>query len=107
MKEKASNKMIGLVLIFTLAIGSAQCESAPNDRSLVIEGGILIDGSGSAPASGTIVVISNGRIVQVGPKTRVKMPGNTKVIDVGGATILPGFINAHVHRSYNLEKLYV
>ncbi|MBT8294313.1 MAG: amidohydrolase family protein [Eudoraea sp.] len=107
MKEKASNKMIGFVLIFTLAIGSAQCESAQNDRSLVIEGGILINGTGSAPASGTIVVISNGRIVQVGPRTRVKMPGNSKVIDVGGATILPGFINAHVHRSYNLEKLYV
>ena len=106
-KEKSSNKMIGFVLIFTLVIGSAQCESAQNHRFLVLEGGILIDGTGSAPARGTVVVILNERIVHVGPKTKAKIPGNTKVIDVGGATILPGFINAHVHRSYNLEKLYV
>jgi imidazolonepropionase-like amidohydrolase len=106
-KEKASNKIIGFVLIFTLAIGSAQSESARNHRFLVLEGGILIDGTGSAPASAAVVVISNGRIEQVGSKTKIKIPSNSKVIDVGGATILPGFINAHVHRSYNLEKLYV
>ncbi|MCP4125177.1 MAG: amidohydrolase family protein, partial [Bacteroidetes bacterium] len=29
---------------------------------------------------------------------------NSKTIDVNGGTILPGFINAHVHKAYN-EKL--
>jgi len=81
-------------------------QSTPADtiQPLVIKGGVLIYGTGSLPVEDVVVVILNGRIVEIGPKTGVKIPSNSKVIDVNGGTILPGFLNAHVHRAYN-ERL--
>jgi imidazolonepropionase-like amidohydrolase len=50
-------------------------------------------------------VIQNGRIIAVGPRTQVEIPANTHTIDVQGRTILPGFINAHVHAAYSAQIL--
>jgi imidazolonepropionase-like amidohydrolase len=41
------------------------------------------------------VVVDGGRIVAAGPK--VKPPRGIEVIDGSGATLLPGFIDAHTH----------
>ena len=35
----------------------------------------------------------------------VKIPRNTRIIDVSGSTILPGFINTHVHNAFSEENL--
>lgn len=50
-------------------------------------------------------MILNGRIAEIGPKSKVKIPANSRVIEVNGGTILPGFINAHVHRAYDESRL--
>ena len=73
--------------------------------SLVLINGILIDGTGSEPIFDAVVLIDGERIIAVGKGDQVSIPPNTPVIDVQGATILPGFINAHVHRSYDGETL--
>ena len=57
----------------------------------VLRGGDVFDGSGSAPAAGD-VVIEDGRIVGVGPG----LDGDDE-IDCSGRTVLPGFIDSHVH----------
>ena len=57
----------------------------------VLRGGDVFDGSGSAPAAGD-VVIEDGRIVGVGPG----LDGDDE-IDCSGCTVLPGFIDSHVH----------
>ncbi|HZB41194.1 MAG TPA: amidohydrolase family protein [Ilumatobacter sp.] len=57
----------------------------------VLRGGDVFDASGSAPASGD-VVIEDGRIVAVG----AGLDGDDE-IDCGGRTVLPGFIDSHVH----------
>jgi predicted amidohydrolase YtcJ len=45
------------------------------------------------------IAVKNGRIVAVGPRGQIgAMKGTgTEVIDANGATILPGFIDPHVH----------
>ena len=43
------------------------------------------------------LVIENGVIVDVGNQEKVKKPRNSKVIDVKGNYISPGFIDTHVH----------
>ena len=55
----------------------------------------LIDGISDRPLSPAVVLIENGRIVAVGPTLAV--PSDARVIDLGGATLLPGLIDAHDH----------
>jgi imidazolonepropionase-like amidohydrolase len=45
--------------------------------------------------------------VGVGERARVNIPTNAKIIDVQGATVLPGFINAHIHQGHSEQNLKV
>lgn len=88
------------------AVGAlAGCCPTPSSADLVLIGGTLIDGTGADLVSDGAVAIQDSRIVAVGKSAQVKVPKTAQVIDVGGATILPGFINAHVHGSYNEDTL--
>jgi imidazolonepropionase-like amidohydrolase len=61
----------------------------------VIRAGTLIDGTGAAPVRNAVIVIQGDRITAVG--ANVQVPSGATVIDLSGATVLPGFIDAHVH----------
>ena len=61
----------------------------------VVTGATLIDGTGADPVAGASVVVEDGRITAAG---RVDaLPEEARVIDVGGATVMPGMIDSHVH----------
>lgn len=72
---------------------------------LALVNGTLIDGTGASPVTDAVVLIEDGRIVGAGPRDQVGVPADAQVIDVWGATILPGFINAHIHAGYNASNL--
>jgi len=55
----------------------------------------LFDGRSATLQSPGLVVVEGNKIVGVGPSA-VLAP-NAKVIDLGDATLLPGFMDAHVH----------
>jgi len=80
-----------------------QSEQQPTTLALV--NGTLIDGTGAAPVPDAVVLLRAGRIVAVGPRAAVAIPADAQVIDAQRGTILPGFINAHVHGSYNEQTL--
>jgi imidazolonepropionase-like amidohydrolase len=44
-----------------------------------------------------VVVITDDKITAAGPAASVTGPAGAKVIDLGGTTLLPGFIDAHTH----------
>ncbi len=46
---------------------------------------------------GWVVLTQGGRIVAVGPPAAVSTPAGATVIDLPGATLLPGLIDAHSH----------
>ena len=82
------------------------CNSAQRaDDTLSLTNGILIDGTGADAVPDGAVVIRDGRIVSAGPRTQLAIPANANIIDVQGGTILPGFINAHVHAAYSAWTL--
>jgi imidazolonepropionase-like amidohydrolase len=64
---------------------------------LVLSGGALIDGTGAAPIANMAVAIRGGRIAAVARAGELAYSSDTPVRELAGATILPGFINAHVH----------
>src|SRR5215471_15259328 len=66
----------------------------PTGTDIVFHNGSVFDGSRFLRA-GTCVRIRNGRITHVGPREAV--PGPAEPVDLAGGTLLPGFIDAHVH----------
>ncbi len=43
------------------------------------------------------IIVENNRIIEIGNASEVNIPGNAKVYDVSGKTIMPGMIDAHAH----------
>jgi predicted amidohydrolase YtcJ len=68
------------------------------DGDLILVNGKFVDGRGIA---GSALTIKNGRIVSFGQVTALApnaaTPPETRTIDLGGRTVIPGFFDAHVH----------
>ena len=64
--------------------------------TLVLEGGTVLAGS-ELEARRVTVVIEDGKIRSLEPREAGADPPGGRVIDVSGLTLLPGFIDAHVH----------
>lgn len=103
--QKNDSKILTLFLLIIIMFGITQFELAQAHQPLVLKGCSIIDGTGVSPVKNAVVVIINGRIDDIGPATKVVLPNNADVIDIKGATVLPGFINAHVHRAYSADRL--
>ena len=71
--------------------------SGSRAERIALVGGTLIDGTGRDPVPDSVVLIEKGRIVDAGPKSRVKIPSGTQKVDVRGKTILPGLWDMHAH----------
>jgi imidazolonepropionase-like amidohydrolase len=64
---------------------------------VVIKAARLIDGTGAATIMNAIVIVTDNKITAVGDAASVRPPGGATIIDLGAATLLPGFIDAHTH----------
>jgi predicted amidohydrolase YtcJ len=66
---------------------------------LIISGGPIVTMEGDKPATAEAIVVDDGRIVFVGSAAEAmkqKVAG-TVVKDLGGKTLMPGFIDGHAH----------
>lgn len=77
-------------LIFTIS-------ATANDGTIAFVGATIIDGTDAEPLEDAVLVITDGRIRTVGPRSAVTIPAGAQVINVNGKTIMPGLINAHGH----------
>jgi len=68
---------------------------APAQPPFVVRAARLIDGRGGPVVAPAVVVIRGERIEAVGGN--VAIPSDARVIDLGGATLLPGLIDLHTH----------
>jgi imidazolonepropionase-like amidohydrolase len=75
----------------------AQAQTTAPQAATVIRAARLIDGSGTAPVANGVVVVRGDRIIAAGPATSVAVPVGARIIDLGDATLMPGFIDAHTH----------
>ena len=76
-------------------------------RSLVILGGTLINSNGEAPIEDAMIVIKRNRIQSVTHRGDISFPKNSKIIDVKGKTMLPGFMDGHGHYEDFAGEIYL
>jgi len=58
----------------------------------------LIDGTGAAPVTDAAVLVEDGLIAYAGPSANAPEPRPEDTVEsLGGRTLLPGFIDTHVH----------
>jgi imidazolonepropionase-like amidohydrolase len=95
MRKLLTLLVASLVALFSTAHLLAQ---SPAHVTLVKAGRLLDPRTGSV-LSPAAVLIEDGKIKQVGPPSQVlaNAPASAENIDLGGATLLPGLIDAHTH----------
>src|SRR5258708_20846063 len=57
----------------------------------------LIDGTGRDPVEHAVLVIEDGRIGAAGSRAWVRIPDGAEILEGDDLTVVPGFIDAHVH----------
>ncbi|HEV2233393.1 MAG TPA: amidohydrolase family protein [Terriglobia bacterium] len=72
-------------------------DRAGSNRIVAVKAGRLLDTKTGQVSTNQIVLIHADRIAEVGPAGQVAIPAGAEVIDLSGATVLPGLIDAHTH----------
>src|ERR1700689_450348 len=90
--------------LFALAATLAFAQSSTAPRPIVIKAARMFDGVSDRVVSPGLVVVLGEKIRGVGAKAEI--PAGSEVIDLGDATILPGFMDAHTHLTMQFEFDY-
>jgi imidazolonepropionase-like amidohydrolase len=91
-----------LQLTFLLAVAlllshPTLAATAMEGHDLVLQGAKVYPSPTAKPIDNAVVLIQHGRIVAVGKRTELKVPGSAQVVDCTGKVIVAGFWNSHVH----------
>jgi predicted amidohydrolase YtcJ len=86
----------GVAAAATLCAVAAGASGAP--KALIIRGGSIVTGNPSEPRAEAVLSVGD-RIAFVGDEAtaRDRAPDGATVIDLGGATLLPGLTDSHAH----------
>jgi imidazolonepropionase-like amidohydrolase len=96
MERKLAFILLTGLILWAPAKGQGQ---KPADKTFVLKAARLFDGKSGKLVTPGMVVVSGGKIAGVGVSASV--PAGAEVIDLGDATLLPGFIDAHTHLTGN------
>ena len=76
---------------------TATATAGEPSRTVALRCGRVLDVRSGALLRDQVVVVSGDRIVVVGPAASTPVPAGADVIDLSGATVLPGLIDTHTH----------
>src|SRR5437899_3724190 len=65
------------------------------DQSVVLKAARMFDGKSNALVQNAVVIVQRDKIVDAG--SNLPIPNGARVIDLGDATLSPGFMDAHTH----------
>src|SRR5436309_11658584 len=79
-----------VIILFSLAVGARAA-----DQTNVLKAARMFDGKSKALVQNGIVIVQGDKIVNIG--SNLSVPDGVRVIDLGDATLSPGFMDAHTH----------
>ncbi|KKO49875.1 amidohydrolase [Arsukibacterium sp. MJ3] len=68
-------------------------------------GGQVLSMKGDEVIEDGVVIVENNKIIAVGRRADIAVPGNAKVFDISGKTIMPGLFDAHAHGSQGNQQI--
>jgi imidazolonepropionase-like amidohydrolase len=79
------------------------------DQSIALKAARMFDGKSNALVPNAVVIVQGDKIVDAG--SNLPIPSGAQVVDLGDATLAPGFMDAHTHLTldysgdYNVRRL--
>ncbi|GAC30948.1 amidohydrolase [Paraglaciecola polaris] len=99
------NCILKTILSFLLFFGFSSILNAQQTVDILITNGhILTMDSGLTEYPNGFLAIKDNKIIEIGPHSKTQLFTATKVLDVEGDLVLPGFINTHTHVSMTLFR---
>lgn len=95
------------VLLFspTFTVWSQQTRQPPSERAIVLHAARMLNVETGTMELDMVVIVRGGKIIDVGPVSKLKIPKGAQVIDLGDdTTLLPGLIDAHVHLAWGTPQ---
>jgi len=109
MNRKVLLNILAFTIFIILPMSSCEQEKSmvpePEVKMLMLENFLLVDGTGAQPVRDKIILIKDDSILKIDDKQNVQIPEECTIVNLKGYTLLPGFINTHVHKAYDEERL--
>src|SRR5258705_12545603 len=87
-----------------LGVLPASGQEKKASKSYVLRAARLFDGKSNSLVTPGVVVVTDGKIAGTG--AGASLPTEAEVIELGDATLLPGFIDAHTHLTMTYSEDY-
>lgn len=100
---RSTSRVLAIFLCFGVAAQAA-------DQIIVLKAERMFDGKSKTLGQNGVVIVHGNAIVDVG--SNLPTPSGAQVIDLGDATLAPGFMDAHTHLTldysgdYNVRRLH-
>jgi len=91
------DNLVRVAIVLAFLGTSAASSTAARAQALVLTGATVYVAPDVAPLQDAVVLPSGGVITAVGGRSEVQIPGDARVIDCAGKTVVAGFWNSHVH----------
>src|SRR5205814_4063406 len=89
-----------LLELFCLGIAA----NAADQTTIVLKAARMLDGKSKALVQNAVVIVQGDKIVDVG--SNLPVPDGARVVDLGDATLSPGFMDAHTHLTLDFSGNY-
>ena len=103
--KKSRLSLFRSLFVFVL---SSLCVSAsaadPSGNIIVLKAARLFDGKAKALVTNGVVIVQGNMITDAG--SNLPIPQGAQVIDLGDATLSPGFMDAHTHLTLDFSGNY-
>src|SRR5438067_5614495 len=93
-----------LAVMLSVGAGAFGQEKKPAGKSYVLKAARLFDGKSNTLVKPGVVVSTNDKIIGTG--AGANLPADAEVLDLGDATLMPGFIDAHTHLTMPYSEDY-